>query len=49
MAKNGMPKNQTGKEGKDLVLKVPVGTQVFLKETGELLFDFVYHEQRSYC
>ena len=44
---NGMPKNQTGKEGKDLVLKVPVGTQVFLKETCELLFDFVYHEQRE--
>lgn len=44
---NGMPKNQTGKEGTDLVLKVPVGTQIFLKETDELLFDFVYHDQKE--
>lgn len=44
---NGMPKSQTGKDGKDLILKVPIGTQVYLKETGELLFDFVYHEQKE--
>lgn len=44
---NGMPKNQKGKDGEDLILKVPVGTQVFLKDTKELLFDFVYHEQKE--
>src|SRR5690554_1504661 len=45
--KNGMPKNQTGKEGKDLVLKVPIGTQVYLKETNHLLFDFVHDGQKE--
>lgn len=33
---DGMGKNRTGADGKDLVLKVPVGTQVF-DETGSLL------------
>lgn len=45
--KNGMPKDQTGKEGQDLVLKVPIGTQVFLKDTNELLFDFVFDGQKE--
>ncbi len=45
--KNGMPKNQVGKNGADLVVKVPVGTQVLLNETNEILFDFVFHEQQE--
>lgn len=42
-AKNGEPgggKGMTGKNGEDLVLKVPVGTQV-LDENGEILLDLV--------
>jgi GTPase len=38
--KNGMGKNQTGKGGEDLYLKVPIGTQVFEEDNKTLLFDF---------
>jgi GTP-binding protein len=36
---NGMGKDCYGKAGKDLVVRVPVGTQVIDQETGALLFD----------
>lgn len=42
-AQNGEPgkgKNCHGKKGKDLVIPVPLGTQLFDAETGELLHDF---------
>jgi GTP-binding protein len=42
---NGSGRNQAGKKGADLILKVPVGTQVFDLETGQLLFDFLGDEQ----
>ncbi len=35
----GGPRNRTGKSGDDVVLKVPVGTQVIDAERGNLLFD----------
>ncbi|MCB1179873.1 MAG: GTPase ObgE, partial [Leptospiraceae bacterium] len=38
---NGGGKNKSGKAGEDLILKVPVGTQVIDLETEELLFDFL--------
>ena len=38
--KNGMGKNQTGKGGRDLYLKVPIGTQVLEEDNKTLLFDF---------
>lgn len=44
---NGRPKNQTGKNGEDLILKVPIGTEVYDKETKELIFDFVFHGQEE--
>lgn len=37
---HGMGSNCTGKQGKDIILKVPVGTMVYDFETGELLHDF---------
>lgn len=37
---HGMGSNCTGREGKDVVLKVPVGTQLYDAETGELVHDF---------
>ncbi|ACK42557.1 MULTISPECIES: GTPase ObgE [Dictyoglomus] len=43
---HGKGKNQKGKDGKDLVIKVPVGTLIFDVETGELLADLVSHGQR---
>jgi|YelNatPaOPRAMG01_1025707.scaffolds.fasta_scaffold00298_33 GTP-binding protein len=43
---HGKGKNQKGKDGKDLVIKVPVGTLIFDAETGELLGDLTSHGQR---
>ncbi len=37
---NGMSKNKTGKNGKDLYLKVPIGTQILEEDNKTLLFDF---------
>jgi len=37
---NGMNKNKTGRNGKDLYLKVPIGTQIFEEDNKTLLFDF---------
>ncbi len=37
---NGMGQNCTGKNGEDLVLKVPLGTQVFEEDKKTLLYDF---------
>lgn len=44
---DGMGKNQFGKDGADLVLKVPAGTQVRDAKTGALLADFAQHPQRE--
>lgn len=38
---NGGPKGMHGRSGKDEILKVPIGTQVFDDETGECLGDLV--------
>ena len=37
---NGLGKNQTGRGGEDLYLKVPIGTQVFEEDNKTLIFDF---------
>ena len=37
---NGMNKNKTGRNGKDLYLKVPIGTQILEEDNKTLLFDF---------
>lgn len=37
---NGMSKNKTGRSGKDLYLKVPIGTQILEEDNKTLLFDF---------
>ena len=37
---NGMNKNKTGRNGQDLYLKVPIGTQIFEQDNKTLLFDF---------
>ncbi|HEV7644174.1 MAG TPA: GTPase ObgE [Pyrinomonadaceae bacterium] len=38
--RHGEGSNRHGKDGEDATVKVPVGTQVFDVETGELLYDF---------
>ena len=37
---NGSGKNKTGRGGKDLQLKVPIGTQIFEEDNKTLIFDF---------
>ena len=37
---NGMGQNRTGKSGEDLILKVPIGTQVFEEDNKTLVYDF---------
>ncbi|MDB3888204.1 GTPase ObgE [Candidatus Pelagibacter sp.] len=38
---SGMGQNRTGKGGKDLTLKVPLGTQVFEEDNKTLIYDFI--------
>ena len=37
---NGTGQNRTGKSGEDLILKVPLGTQVFEEDNKTLIYDF---------
>jgi GTP-binding protein len=43
---HGMGKNRTGADGKDAVLRVPVGTQVFEEDNETLIADFTEVGQR---
>jgi len=42
---HGEGKNRHGKDGADLIVKVPVGTVIRDAKTGELIGDLVYHGQ----
>jgi GTP-binding protein len=44
---DGGQNNMTGRNGPDLILKIPVGTQVFDAESGELLADLVFDGQQA--
>ena len=43
---NGMGKKKTGKSGKDLILKVPVGTQIFEEDNNTLIEDLTKSDQK---
>ena len=43
---SGKGKKKTGKSGKDLILKVPVGTQIFEEDNNTLIEDLVKPEQK---
>ena len=43
---NGQGKKKTGKSGKDLVLKVPIGTQVFEEDNNTLIEDLLKAQQK---
>lgn len=43
---NGQSSDCTGKRGKDIIIKVPVGTRVKDQSTGETLGDMTCHEQQ---
>lgn len=44
--RGGSGRNRSGRAGQDLVVKVPVGTQSFAAETGELIGDLTTAQQR---
>jgi GTP-binding protein len=43
---NGAGSNMKGSDGKELILKVPVGTLIYHRENGQLLCDITEHGQR---
>ena len=43
---HGMGSNCTGRDGKDVVLRVPVGAMLFDADTGELIHDFTRPDER---
>lgn len=48
-AENGRPgagRNRTGKDGRDVVIEVPVGTVILDEETGEVIADLVHEGER---
>ena len=42
----GSKRNRTGANGKDLVLKVPVGTQVYEEDNNTLIYDFIKNKEK---
>ena len=48
-AENGKPgskKNKTGANGKDLVLKVPIGTQIYEEDNNTIIYDFKKNNEK---
>ncbi len=43
---SGSKRNKTGASGKDLVLKVPIGTQVYEEDNNTLIYDFTKNKER---
>ena len=43
---NGMGQNRTGKNGENLILKVPLGTQVFEEDNKTLIYDFIRSNEK---
>ena len=44
--KPGSKRNKTGASGKDLVLKVPVGTQIYEEDNNTLIYDFTTNKEK---
>ena len=48
-AENGRPgskKNKTGANGKDLILKVPIGTQIYEEDNNTIIYDFKKNKEK---
>ena len=43
---SGSKRNRTGANGEDLILKVPVGTQVYEEDNNTLIYDFTKNRER---
>ena len=46
IGKSGSKKNKTGASGKDLILKVPVGTQIYEEDNNTLIYDLTKNKER---
>ena len=44
--KHGSKRNRTGANGEDLILKVPVGTQIYEEDNNTLIFDFTKNKEK---
>ena len=44
--KNGSKRNKTGANGEDLILKVPLGTQIFEEDNNTIIYDFTKNKER---
>ena len=44
--KPGSKRNKTGANGKDLILKVPVGTQIYEEDNNTLIYDFIKDKEK---
>ena len=44
--RSGSKKNKTGAGGKDLILKVPVGTQIYEEDNNTLIYDFITNKDK---
>ena len=44
--KSGSKKNKTGASGKDLLLKVPVGTQIYEEDNNALIYDMTKNKEK---
>ena len=42
----GSKRNRTGANGKDLVLRVPVGTQIYEEDNNTLIYDFIKNKEK---
>ena len=42
----GSKRNRTGANGKDLIIKVPVGTQIYEEDNNTLIYDFLKNKER---
>ena len=43
--KPGSKRNKTGANGEDLILKVPLGTQVYEEDNNTLIYDFTKNKK----
>ena len=46
IGKSGSKKNKTGAGGKDLILKVPVGTQIYEEDNNTLIYDLTKNKEK---
>ena len=44
--KSGSKKNKTGASGKDLILKVPIGTQIYEEDNNTLIYDLTKNKEK---